>query len=100
MGVFASKQSWEEFSYGFNFTADLNSEEEISSADVKAYDDETGEDATSSLIDSDKQVIEDQNVYIRVKGGVSGKVYKITCQATGANGSKPELDGFIKIVDI
>ena len=96
-----SKQPSEGFHYRFNFTNDLGSDG-ISSAVVAAEDLSDGSDVTDTLIDSDKQVISGQYVYVYVQAGSDGKDYKITVTITADDDSSSiyELEGIVPVREV
>ena len=98
---FDPKQPNEEYYLSFNFTDDLNDEdEEISSVDsVVVTDLSDDSDVTTTLTDPVEQLNDENKVYVWVKGGTSGKRYKITVQITGTEGSIFELEGILPVFD-
>lgn len=98
MGLFSPKQVYEEFYVAFDFS-NIMVNEAIDSAVITVTDPD-GDDVTDDLSDDSLQSQDGSIVYCWAKGGISGKIYKYTCQVVGVNGTKPELDGYMKVEDI
>ena len=93
-----SKQPYEEFYITFMFKLWLGTAS-IVSATVGASDVDTETDVTSSLTDSTAQILGRAYVNVWIKGGESGKTYKITCQIEADDGSKYELDVLLPVLE-
>lgn len=90
-----AKQSSEEYTIGVDFSAvgKLPSGVTISSGTVSAIDTWDGSSASLIVLGSTTATISSGNVAkVRVKGGVSGKVYKITFLLTLSDAGKLEED--------
>lgn len=97
--AFDSKQPWEEYHVGFNFSA-LLGEDTIATASVSAIDLETGDDVTDTITDSDEQITSGSMVYVWVRSGSDGGRYRITCRVTSSSGSRWELDGLLPVSEV
>ena len=85
------KQPFESFSPGFDFAADLDSSETISSATVTAIDLDDRNPASTLILSGSPQIQNgDQSnsvVVQRVNSGISGKRYKIAFKVTTSDGN-------------
>lgn len=95
---FGSKQSYEAYYVVFAFKEYLGAATIVSAA-VTAVDVADDTNATSSVTDSTKQVLtnDEQGVKVWVKGGTSGHSYKVTCCIVASDGSLYELDGILPV---
>jgi hypothetical protein len=97
MESFRPKQPYEEYYNGFNFAEDLGTTETIFTAAVTVIDLADNSDKTATITDAGKQVDIGAIVYFWVRGGSTGKIYKITCKIVGDEGSKYEQDGIMHV---
>jgi len=94
---FALKQPTEAYYVQFDFT-DVVGDSTLSSAVVAAVDTADDSVVTSTITDVAQQSVGDYVVSVWLKAaGMTGKVYKITCLATAADGSKYELDAYLPV---
>lgn len=88
-----NKQPWEEETIALEWSARLASGDSLSSGDIKCYDISDDSDVTSTLIDS--TAISGTQLYLKVKGGDDGGVYKVEMKMTTSNGDKKEGEIFV-----
>lgn len=104
MKVFSSKQPYEELTYRFGFTEDLDLiDEDIGSlASVAVVDmDDEDTDLASTMYDADQSSFSGRYVYVRIKGGTSGQRYKITVKIVSVTtGQKCELEALLPVREI
>lgn len=94
--LFTSKKPGEEFYVAFDFTHDIPNDT-IQLAVVSVFDGDT--DVTVDLTDNTKQNITSPLVNIWIKGGESGKRYRIHCAIVATLSEQEfEADGFIDVV--
>ena len=94
---FGNKQPYEEYYVSFNFSHDLASGEEISSA-VVTVTDEDGEDATDEIVKS-ILLASDCRVFVFIQGGTE-QTYKMTCKIVCSNTEKYEKEAYLPVSDI
>lgn len=83
------KRSSEEFFRYHNFTKWLDAPVVLTSGEVIVTDKATEADVSETMV-SDVSVFESKKVIYKIKGGSSGKVYRVTIRATDSNGQKWE----------
>jgi len=94
---FGNKQPYEEYYVSFNFSHDLSSGEEISSA-VVTVTDEDGEDATDEIVKS-VLLASDCRVFVFIQGGTE-QTYKMTCKIVCSNTEKYEKEAYLPVSDV
>jgi hypothetical protein len=92
-----TKQPWEEYFLGFDFSNIIGDRSIQSVAITAALS--GGGDVTDTLIDSTKQMIEDPFIYYWVNSSSAGR-YKITCRTILSDGSKYEIDATLRVVEL
>ena len=94
---FGNKQPYEEYYVSFNFSRDLATDEEISSASV-TVEDALGADATDEIVE-DVLLVGDCRVFVFVKGGTE-QTYKITCKVVCSNTEKYEKEAYLPVSEL
>ena len=90
-----TKQPYEEFTIKADFGNNFTTGEPIDTKTVTAVD-QSGADATSTVIDS-SAIVGDDQVSAVVKAGTDGNVYTITFRCVTSEGHKWELDVYMVV---
>jgi hypothetical protein len=95
---FFSKQPSEKFTISVDFSNMLDTNENISTLQVKAYTKNAGTDVTSTIIES--STIESQMAYAVIMAGTTNTIYKITFKATTDQNNVYEDDVFMQVEEV
>ncbi len=94
------KQAYEAYYISFVFTDAMATGESVSSATVTAADMADASDVSLTLLDSTKQSISGQIVYVWVRAGTDAHTYRITCKVQSSTSEKYELEAILPVRDI
>lgn len=93
------KQPNEQYPIAVEYSGKLPATTDLSSGTWSAIDTSTGADATATVLVSSSATISGTQARGVVKGGISGKTYKLTLLVTLTDGSKLEDDINMAVVD-
>jgi len=92
------KQPYEEIDLSVDFAAGLSGSETLSLDSVKAYNFQTGNETTTTIIaTSPPPSISGSKAQFRVKAGTTGENHKITVRVGTSGGQKFEADLLLTI---
>ena len=95
------KQEFERYFVHGDFSAVLDTDETLDIANIETTVtaiDNTGDDATATIIDDASRYVDGSSLYVRIKDGTEAESpYKITIRVETSKGNRWEVDGLIKI---
>ena len=95
------KQGFERYFVHGDFSAVLDADETLDIANIETTViaiDNTGVDATATIIDDASKYVDGTSLYVRIKDGMEGESpYKITIRVETSKGNRWEVDGLVKI---